>query len=180
MTRYELPLCQRYTPSSSQPSAPDDPAPLVSSLLWKSEKELQAKPGSCASLLDKHRNDPSFSVYTRQSLDKENPLNENRPLNVSNECRGRSRVGWWCGGRGMKGGACWSPGATDAWDDPPAPPPQLAGLQHMQGFASWRRKCSTARQYSNTPVTAHTALPCANPSSLAWAGMPVMDVALSA
>lgn len=81
MATYNLSLCQRYTPSSSQPSALDDPAPLVSQLLYQHPR-VKAQPGYCAAVLDQNRDDPSFKVYTRQNLDGSTNL-EDRPLNVS-------------------------------------------------------------------------------------------------
>jgi hypothetical protein len=80
MATYSLPLCQRYTVSSSQPSAADDPVPLVSALLY-TDKQVKARPGTCAALLDAHRHDPAFLVYTRQNLDGSDTL-QDRPLNV--------------------------------------------------------------------------------------------------
>jgi hypothetical protein len=107
MSRYALPLCQRYTPSSSQPSAADDPAPLVSEFLW-SNKTLKQRPGACAAALMAQPQDPSFQVYTMQSLDPENealaPRN-GRPLNV------RPRLACVCGGGG---GGCVAPGPAQA------------------------------------------------------------------
>ena len=81
MATYNLSLCQRYTVSSSQPSASDDPAPLVSELLY-SDRRIQARPGSCAAVLEENREDPSFLVYTRQNLDGSTDL-QDQPLNVS-------------------------------------------------------------------------------------------------
>lgn len=80
MATYNLSLCQRYTVSSSQPSAAEDPAPLVSELLY-SDRRIQARPGACAAVLDENKQDPSFMVYTRQNLDGSTEL-QDRPLNV--------------------------------------------------------------------------------------------------
>lgn len=81
MATYALPLCQRYTASSSQLSAADDPAPLVSELLY-TDKRIAARPATCAAVLDANREDPAFLPYTRQNLDGSNAL-QDRPLNVS-------------------------------------------------------------------------------------------------
>lgn len=81
MATYALPLCQRYTGSSSRPSAADDPAPLVSELLY-TDKRVAARPATCAAVLDANSEDPAFLVYTRQNLDGSNAL-QDRPLNVS-------------------------------------------------------------------------------------------------
>lgn len=81
MATYALPLCQRYTASSSQPSAADDPAPLVSELLY-TDKRIAARPATCAAVLDANRDNPAFLVYTRQNLDGSSVL-QDQPLNVS-------------------------------------------------------------------------------------------------
>lgn len=81
MARYNMSLCSRYTVSSSQPSAAEDPAPLVSELLF-SDPRIQAKPGACAAVLDENPQDPSFLAYTRQNLDGSEGLHQDHPLNV--------------------------------------------------------------------------------------------------
>lgn len=85
MATYSLPLCQRYTVSSSQPSAADDPVPLVSELLY-TDKQVKARPSTCAAVLDANRQDPAFLVYTRQNLDGSDTL-QDRPLNVRRNWR---------------------------------------------------------------------------------------------
>jgi hypothetical protein len=83
MSEYGLPLCQRYTPSSSQPSAPGDPAPLVSDLMFHSS-ELKKHPAACVQLLEANRrSEPAAHlVYTRHSLDPEDRARDGHPLNV--------------------------------------------------------------------------------------------------
>lgn len=82
LSTYNLSLCQRYTVSSSQASASDDPVPLVSELLF-TDPRIKASSKACTAVLAENQLDPSYSVYSRHNLDgSATEVQQGQALNV--------------------------------------------------------------------------------------------------
>jgi hypothetical protein len=79
MDTYTVPLCERYTQFASRPSAPGDPAPLVSHATFHSEA-MRQRPAACAELLSP--DDPSYLTYTEHA-----PGGKGATLQVSSSVR---------------------------------------------------------------------------------------------